>query len=532
MSAIGALPRRQIVVTFTGVLLAIFLSAMDQTIVATALPEIIADLGGFTHYTLITTAYLVSSTVFIPITGRLTDLFGRKWFYTAGIGIFVLGSLLCGLSATLTQLVIFRAFQGIGAGVMIANAFAVIGDLYPPAERGKYQGYVSAIFGLASVIGPTLGGFLTDTISWHWIFYINVPIGIGVVILFVFFFPSFRPAAGQHRIDYIGIVLLMLTTVPLMLALTWGGVQYPWLSPEIIGIIAFSLIMGVLFYLLEVRNPEPILPLRFFANRIISVSLAVTFFIGFGMFGGIIFIPLYFQGVLGLSATASGSFLTPMMLGVVAGSVTSGQLLSRAGGHYKIQGMVGIAIMATGMGLLSTLTTQTSYATAVIYIVLTGLGLGVTFPIYTVVVQNTVPYKFMGVVISAVPFSRFIGGTFGLAILGSLLSNRFAAQFLSRLPPAVKTLITPDRLLSLAHNPQALVSVQAQQELKSALAQLGPQADQVYNQIIEALRQSLMSALTEIFIVGLAVTVVAFIIHLFIREIPLRRQHGPAEGGD
>jgi EmrB/QacA subfamily drug resistance transporter len=531
MSVMGSLPRRQVVVTFTGVLLAIFLGAMDQTIVATALPDIIAELGGFTHYTLVTTAYLVSSTVLIPITGRLTDLFGRKWFYTAGIAIFILGSLLCGLSQTLTQLVFFRAFQGIGAGVMIANAFAVIGDLFPPAERGKYQGYVSAIFGLASVIGPSLGGFLTDTISWHWIFYINVPIGIGVIILFVFFFPNLRPVASEHRIDYLGIALLVLTTVPLMLALTWGGVQYPWLSPEIIGMIVFSLVMGVIFYRLEVRNPAPILPLGFFTSRIISISLAVTLFIGFGMFGGIIFIPLYFQGVLGLSATASGSFLTPMMLGVVAGSVTSGQLLSRAGGHYKLLGIVGIAIMAGGMGLLSTLTTQTSFTTAVSYIVLTGLGLGVTFPIYTVAIQNAVPHRFMGVVISAVPFSRFIGGTFGLAILGSLMSSRFSAQFLSQIPPTVKGLITQDKLLSLAHNPQALVSAQAQQELKSALAQLGPQADQVYNQIIEALRQSLMSALTEVFIIGLAATVIAFIIHLFIREIPLRRQHEPTEDG-
>jgi EmrB/QacA subfamily drug resistance transporter len=526
MSVLSSLPRKQVIITFGGVLMAIFLGALDQTIVATAMPDIIADLGGFTHYTLITTAYLISSTVLIPITGRLTDMFGRKWFYTVGIAIFVLGSLLSGLSSSLTHLTVFRAFQGIGAGVMIANAFAVIGDLFPPSERGKYQGYVSAIFGLASIIGPTLGGFLTDTFSWHWIFYINVPIGIGVIILFIFFFPHLRPEASSHRVDYLGATLLMLTTVPLLLALTWGGVEYPWLSPETIGILSFSLVMGIVFYIVELRNQEPILPLRFFRDRIVSTSLAVTFFTGFGMFGGIIFIPLYFQGVLGLSATASGSFLTPMMLGVVTGSITSGQLLSRVGGHYKIQGIVGIAVMAAGLALLSTLTTQTSYTIAVTYIVLTGLGLGVTFPLYTVIVQNAVPHKVMGVVISSVPFSRFMGGAFGLAILGSLLSNRFAAEFISRLPPAVKTLLPADRLASLAHNPQALVSVQAQQELKNALTQFGPQADQLFNQIIGALRQSLMSALTEVFLIGLAATIVAFIIHLFIKEIPLRRQHG------
>ncbi len=525
ISLLSSLSRKQVIVTFGGVLLAIFLGALDQTIVATALPDIIADLGGFAHYTLITTAYMISSTVMIPITGRLTDMFGRKWFYTSGIAIFVLGSLLSGLSQTFAQLVFFRAFQGVGAGIMIANAFAVIGDLFPPSERGKYQGFVSAIFGLASVVGPTLGGFLTDTISWHWIFYINVPIGIGVIVLFILYFPHVRPEASRHSVDYPGMVLLILTTVPLMLALTWGGAQYPWLSAEIIGMLVLSLAAGVVFYWLEVRSPEPILPLRFFTDRIISVSLVVTFLTGFGMFGGIIFIPLYFQGVLGLSATASGSFLTPMMLGVVVGSISSGQLLARAGGHYKIQGITGIAIMAVGMALLSTMTTQTSYLTAVIYIVLTGLGLGITFPLYTVVVQNAVPYKIMGVMISLVPFSRFIGGTFGLAILGSLMSTRFADQFLSRLPAVVKTLIPADTLSSLAHNPQALVSVQAQEELRKTLAQLGPQSAQVFDQIISALRQSLMSALTEVFLIGLAVTIAAFIINLFIKEIPLRRQH-------
>ncbi len=531
MSALAALPRRQVILTFGGVLLAIFLGAMDQTIVATALPEIVADLGGFAHYTLITTVYLISSTVLIPITGRLTDIFGRKWFYVVGIAIFVVGSLASGLSQTLSQLVFFRAFQGVGAGVMIANAFAVIGDLFPPVERGKYQGYVSAVFGLASVVGPTLGGFLTDAISWHWIFYINVPIGIGVVFLFIYFFPHIRPEAASHRVDYMGAVLLTLSTVPLMLALTWGGVEYPWLSPEILGILAFSLVMGTVFYFLEVRNPEPILPLRYFFDQTVSISMAVTFFTGFGMFGGIYFIPLYFQGVLGLNAAASGSFLTPMMLGVVAGSITSGQVLSRAGGHYKLLGILGLAVMVAGMALLTTLTTQTSYTIAVIYIVLTGLGLGVTFPLYTVVVQNAVPYRDMGVMISSVPFSRFMGGTFGLAILGSILSTRFAAQFLGRLPAAVKTLLPPDQLNSLAHNPQALISTQAQDALKQVLAQFGPQAGQYFDDVIQALRASLMSALTEIFIVALAMTVIAFIFNLFIKEIPLRRQQGPAAPG-
>jgi EmrB/QacA subfamily drug resistance transporter len=528
MSVFNSLSRREVIVTFGGVLLAIFLGALDQTIVATALPDIVAELGGFTHYTLISTSYMISSTVLIPITGRLTDMFGRKWFYIGGIAIFILGSLLSGLSHTFTQLVLFRAFQGIGAGIMIANAFAVIGDLFPPSERGKYQGFVSAIFGLASVVGPTLGGFLTDTISWHWIFYINIPLGIVVIALFVLYFPALRPEARRHRIDYAGMVFLVLTTVPLMLALTWAGVQYPWLSLQIIGMSGFSLVAGVVFYFLELRHQEPILPLNYFTDRIVSISLAVTFLTGFGMFGAIIFIPLYFQGVLGLSATASGSFLTPMMLGVVTGSITSGQLLARTGGHYKIQGIVGITIMAVGLALLSTMTIQTSYLTAVIYIVLTGLGLGTTFPLYSVVIQNAVPYKVMGVMISSVPFSRFIGGTLGLAVLGSLMSTRFAAHFIDQLPAGIKTLIPMDTLTSMANHPQVLVSVQNQDALMKTLAQFGGDTSQIYSQIIEALRQSLVYALHEIFLISLAVTVAAFVVSLFIREIPLRRQHDAA----
>lgn len=527
VTGLRSLPRRQVIITFVGVLLAIFLSSLDQTIVATAMPDIIADLGGFSHYTFITTAYLVSSTVLIPITGKLTDMFGRKWFYTVGIIIFIAGSALSGLSQTLTQLIVFRAVQGIGAGVMIANAFAVIGDLFTPLERGKYQGFVSGVFGVSSVIGPTLGGFITDNFGWHWIFYINVPIGIGVILLFIFFFPHFRPERSEHPIDYLGIALLLLTITPLLLALSWGGIEYPWLSFEIVGMLVFSAVMGVLFYRAEVRSPEPILPLRSLTDRIISVSLAATFFTGFGMFGGIIFIPLFFQGVLGLSATASGSFLTPMMLGTVVGSFASGQLLSRAGGHYRAQGIIGIAVMCLGMALLSRMTVNTTYTVAVTYIVLTGLGLGVTFPLYTVIVQNAVPYKIMGVITSTVPFSRFIGGTLGLAILGSLMSNHFASAFISRLPPVVKSLVPPEQLSSLARNPQALVSPQAQEALKGLLAQFGPQGDLLYQQIIQALRESLSSALSEVFLIAFAVTVVAFVIHLFIKEVPLRRQHMP-----
>ncbi|MBI4303737.1 MAG: MFS transporter [Chloroflexi bacterium] len=520
-----SLPKQQITITMAGVLLAMFMSSLDQTIVGTAMPRIIADLGGFTQYTWITTAYLLTSTVVLPIVGKLTDMYGRKWFYTVGLIIFVFGSLLCGLSQTMTQLIFFRAFQGIGAGILMANTFIVIGDLFPPAERGKYQGLISGVFGLSYVIGPTLGGFITDRFSWHWIFYINVPLGLLVIILFIFFFPHLRPDRIKHQLDYAGITLLVLATVSAMLAMTWGNVQYPWLSVPIISMFIFSAIMAALFIMVERRSPEPILPLSLFSNRIVNVSILSVFFTGIGMFGSIVFVPLFFQGVLGLSATASGNFMMPMMLGTVFGSFVSGQALSRAGGHYRIQGMFGLSIMALGMGLLTRMTPETTYTTAIIDVILVGFGLGTTFPLYTIAVQNAVPYKFMGVATSSTVFFRSLGASFGLAVLGSVMSNRFVAEFTGQLPPAVLNAVPRELLSSLARNPQALVSPEAQTQLQNLLSQAGPQGAQLFEQVLQALRQALSSALITVFFIGLIIILIAFVINLFNKEIPLRRHH-------
>jgi EmrB/QacA subfamily drug resistance transporter len=520
-----SLPRRQLVITMIGVMMAMFLGSLDQTVVGTAMPQIIADLGGFTHYTWITTAYLISSTAVIPITGKLTDIYGRKWFYTAGIIIFTVGSLLCGLGQTMTQVIAFRAFQGIGAGIMIANAFTVIGDLFPPAERGKYQGLITGVFGLSAIVGPILGGFLTDRLSWHWVFFVNIPISVPIILLFIFFFPDFRPSRSKHHIDYPGSALLVLTVVTTMLALTWGGIEYPWFSWQIISLFVFSVIMGFIFFLVEKRSPEPIIPLNLFNSRIISVSMIVIFLTGFGMFGAIIFVPLYFQGVQGLSATASGSFLTPMMLGVVAGSFISGQALSRLGGHYRVQGAIGLVIMALGMGLLSRMAVETSYAQAVMYIIILGFGLGIILPLYTIVVQNAVPYEFLGIATSSTAFFRSIGAAFGLSILGSIMTNNFVSDFLSRIPPVIQNFVSPDMLTSLAKNPQALVSIEAQEQLKSIFSQLGTQGLVLYNQVFEALKEALNYSIANVFFISLILALVALVVHMFIKEIPLRKQH-------
>ena len=505
--------------------MAMFLSSLDQTVVGTAMPRIISDLGGFTHYTWVTTAYIITMAISVPITGKLIDMYGRKRFYIAGLCIFMLASLLCGLSNTMSMLILSRGVQGFGAGIMMSNAFTVVGDLFPPSERGKYQGYMSAVFGISSVVGPTLGGFITDAISWHWVFFVNMPLALAVIVLFVFFFPDIRPQQASHRIDYWGVTTFILGIVPLMLALTWGGVDYPWLSPQITGLLAFSAAMIGLFIFIESRAEEPIIPLSLFQNRIVAVSLVVTFFTAFGMFASIVFVPLFFQGVLGATATVSGSFLTPMMLGMVTGSFISGQVLSRAGGHYKLQGIVGIGGMGVGLYLLSHMTPDTTYGQAVINIIIMGFGLGIIMPVYTIAIQNAVPYKILGVATSSVSFTRSIGGSVGLAIFGSVMNHRFAANLDSLIPPAVRTMIPAERLEALYHNPQALMSPNAQEQLKEMIMQISPAASAHFEQFMSILRQALSSALSGVFLIAFAAVVAAFIANLFLKEIPLRKSH-------
>lgn len=510
---------------FGGVLMAMFLGALSQTVIGPAMPCIISDLGGFRHYAWIATAHSVATAVTIPIIGKLTDMYGRKFFYLGGIGIFVLANFLSGLSANMTQLIVFRALAGIGAGAMMSNAVTVIGDLFPPAERGRYQGLTTGVFGVASVLGPLVGGFLTDSLSWRWVFFFNVPLGLLVIIVFVFVFPYLKPDYLRHKIDYPGLVVLVLAIVSLMLALSWAGVQYPWGSSQIVGMFAFAAAMFVILVFIERRASEPILPLSLFSNPVMSVSAVVTFITGIGMFGSLIFLPLFFQGVLGVTATVSGGFLTPLYLGVIAGSFASGQLLMRTGGHYRIQGTAGIAIMTTGMALLSRMGVDTPYMAAVVSIALTGFGLGVTIPLYTIVVQNAVPYNMLGVATSLTIFFRTIGGSVGLTMLGAVLANRFSAGLIARLPDAVKGVVSPQMMESLAHNPQALLSPEAQGRLMSLFVYQGSAGPELYERTLQALRESLSAAISSVFLISVFIMVVAFVVNFFLKELPLRKEH-------
>ena len=523
------MPRRQVVFTMGGLMLALFLAALDQTVVSTAMPRIIADLGGFDRFTWVTTSYLVASTTSVPIVGRLSDLYGRKAFFIGGIIVFLVGSVLAGASQTMNQLIFFRAIQGIGGGSMMALSFASVGDLFPPAERGKYQGIVAGVFGLSSVIGPTLGGFITDNLSWNWVFYINVPLGLAVIVLFIRFFPHIRPDRLARRLDYAGMALLVLIVVPLLVGLSLGGVEFEWLSLQVVGILLFAILMIVAFIAVEQRADEPIMPLSIYSNRVVSISLLAVFITGFGMFGAIIFVPLFFQGVLGASATSSGSFLTPMMLSMVVAATLAGQTLSRFGGHYRIQGLIGIAIMCGGMVLMSRMTADTSYVQAVGSIVVMGLGLGITFPSFTISVQNAVPHNLLGVVTSATQFYRSVGGALGLAVLGSYMASRFAAGLSDSLPAEVRRALPEEQLSEMSNNPQVLVNPEALAGLKTSLADGGEQGAEVLSILLMTLRESLAGAISDVFVLGAVTLAVGFVATIFLKEVPLRTR-GPERG--
>ena len=505
-----SLPRSQVIITLVCVMLAMFLAALDQTIVSTATPRIIADLGGFDKYTWITTGYMVASTTAAPIVGKLSDIYGRKWIFIGSVFVFMVGSVLCGFSENMTQLIIFRIIQGIGGGTIMAVTFISIADLFPPSDRGKYIGLLAACFGLASVIGPTLGGFLTDTFSWKWIFFVNVPLAGPVVFLLARFFPDTPGESKEEnrQIDYLGICLLIVGVVLLLVGLSLGGVQYEWTSFYVVGPIVTGLISLIILVIVETKTYNPILPLNLFKERMVTIGLILSLLTGFAMFGAIIFVPLYFQGVLAFSATSSGTFLTPMMLGIVFGAAISGQILSRTGGYFRIQGLVGVALMAVGVFLFSTLDSTSDYPRAVSYIILLGFGLGSTFPTFTIAVQNFSPPSAIGAATSFIQFLRTFGGLVGLSLLGSLMSHRFVAN-LDRAVENSAVPISNDVLDELKTNPRVLVDPEAQMSIVSA---------EMPGDILAVLRNSLSEAIGDVFSVCVAVLLVSFFITMLLNK--------------
>ncbi len=526
------LPQRRKMSVLAAVLLAMLLGALDNTIVGPAMPTIVRELGGMALLSWVFTIYSLTSTIAIPIVGKLSDLYGRKWFYVGGIAIFLAGSTLSGAAGEawlnslvhqltgadnpMLQLIVFRGIQGIGGGAMMANAMAIIGDLFDARERGKYQGLTGGVFGLASVFGPMLGGWLTDGFSWRWIFYINVPLGIAALAALVLVMP--RSEHGQeHRIDWWGAFALTVGLVPLLLALNWGGSQYAWSSPTIVGLLAAAIVALVAFGLRELRASEPILDIRLFKDRGFSASMIVLLLSGVGMFGSIMFLPTFMQIVLGRSASNSGALLMPLMIGMIVGSILTGQLISRTG-RYKAYGIAGLAISTTGMLLLSRIGVSTGNLMLAVDMVLVGLGIGITMPLFTISLQSQFPTR-IGEVTGAMQFFRSIGGTVGVALLGGVMNASFARDLGSLLASHKAAFGSAfPALAKLAENPSMLLNAGAMEKIAASFP---PQAQPLLVAFYSDVKLALSSGIADAFFWGALLMVFAFIAMLFVVETPL-----------
>jgi len=428
----AALGRRQVRLVIAALLLGMLLAALDQTIVSTALPTIVGDLGGASHIAWIVTAYLLTSTVSTPLWGKLGDLYGRKAFFQASIVIFLAGSALSGLSSTLFMLVVFRAVQGLGAGGLMVGAQAIIGDVVSPRERGRYQGLFGGVFAVATVVGPLLGGFLTQDASWRWVFYINVPIGALALVVTAVVLPGHLRAAGTPSVDYVGTVLLSAAVAALVLVASLGGTTYAWSSAPIAILGAAGVVLLVAWAIASRHVREPVLPLHLFTNRVFSVTSAIGFVVGFGLFGAVTFLPVFLQVAKGASPTVAGLQVVPLMAGMLTTSIVSGVLISRIG-RYKVFPVVGSAVMTLGMYLLSTVGAGTADGVMYLYMVVLGLGLGGVMQVLVIAVQNAVPHEELGVATAGATFFRSIGGSFGAAIFGAIFANLIGGRIAAAL---------------------------------------------------------------------------------------------------
>jgi EmrB/QacA subfamily drug resistance transporter len=499
------LSHRRVLIIISALLLGMFLAALDQTIVSTALPTIVADLHGASHLAWIVVAYLLAATVSTPLWGKLGDQYGRKLFFQAAIVIFLGGSALAGLSHNMTQLISFRALQGLGGGGLMVGAQAIVGDVVSPRERGRYQGLFGAVFGLASIIGPLLGGVFVQQLSWHWIFYINLPIGAIALAVVAAQVPG-NLRRVHHIIDYLGTAVLMLSASLLVLFTSLGGTSYPWGSPTMIGFAVAGAVLLVVFVFVERRAAEPVLPLHLFSIRAFWVTSLVGFIVGFAMFGAITYLPLFFQIVHGESPTESGLQLLPLLAGMIVCSTGSGMVISITG-RYRVFPIVGTALIAIGLVLLAQVGIATSLIVAALYMFVLGVGLGCVMQVLVLIVQNSVPYSELGVATSGASFFRSIGGSFGTAVFGAIFSNVLAGNLTRQFG---------------AHRPPRLASV-----TPKILDQL-PYA--AHHGIASAYAQSIQT----VFIIAAPIGAVAFLASWLIPHVELRRAvrtaSGPAAG--
>jgi EmrB/QacA subfamily drug resistance transporter len=489
---------RQILIILVGVMAGMLLFALDQGIVGTALPRIVSELGGLDKLSWVVTAYLLTSTASTPLWGKISDLYGRRLIFQVAIGIFLLGSALSGLSQNMPELIAFRALQGVGGGGLFAIALSIIGDVIPPRERGRYQGYFGAVFGVSSVAGPLLGGWLTDGPGWRWIFYINLPVGLAALVVTsaVLKMPVVR---RDHKIDYLGAGTIVAAVSCLLLYLDWRGNDYGWTEAGALTLLGASILLTALFIVIERRTAEPIIPMRLFRNPVYSIGNAFGFLAGVAMFGTIIFLPIYLQAVKGLSPTASGLALLPAIVGIFSTSISSGQLISRTG-RYKIYPILGAVVLVVAMFLLSRLAVDTPFWQVALYEFLFGAGLGFTMQTIVTAVQNSVDFRDLGAATGSVTFFRQMGGSVGAAVFGAVLASRlihYLAQAFAAagIRPGVGAKVNANDVQAIQHLAEPAKSI---------------------------VQGAFTNALNDVFLVGVPFILVAFVIALFLKEVPLR----------